>query len=300
MNEIKQIDCRSREYPGLLKQIKDPPEVLYYRGEWNPEIFADTLSVVGSRKMTRYGEAMTERLVTEMAMKGITIVSGFMYGIDAVAHAAAVNAPGRTIAVMPCGIERVHPDYQKDLYDGILETGGMILSEYPGETPPALWTYPRRNRIVAGLSPLLLVMEAGVKSGALITARIARRYNKKIYALPGPLTSKVSQGTALLIKQGASIVTEASDILKEYGILPGESNLNRDDGTGQNMNKLQRAIIDQLSREGMTADEVTRALKISSSRIGAELTVLTLKQVLSYQEGIYVLTAPPPTGGAVC
>jgi|UniRef100_UPI00260BFEAB DNA processing protein len=300
MNEIKQIDCKSREYPALLRQIQDPPEILYYRGEWNPELFTNSASVVGSRKMTRYGATMTERLVTGIAREGITIVSGFMYGIDALAHESAVNAPGRTMAVMPCGIGRIHPEYQKKLYDRILETGGLILSEYPGDTPPALWTYPRRNRIVAGLSPLLLVIEAGLKSGALITARIARKYNRKIYALPGPLTSSVSQGTALLIKQGAFLVTEESDILKEYGIFPGREMLKNTGKTKQGLNKLQRAILDQISREGMTADDISRALSVPPSRIGAELTVLTLKQKLSYQEGFYVLTVPSATGGVLC
>ncbi len=237
--------------------------------------------------MTRYGENMTGSLVRDIAEAGVTVISGFMYGIDAAAHAAAVSAGGRTIAVMPCGIERIHPDYQDELYGKILDSGGLILSEYPGNTPPALWTYPRRNRIVAGLAPLLLVIEAGIKSGALITAKIARRYNKKIYALPGPLTSSVSRGTALLLKQGASVVTESADILKEYGGENGPFRNRKIEGFPLKLNKLQRAILERLFREPMTADEITRNLGESSSRIGAELTVLTLKGVLVFQDGRY-------------
>lgn len=286
MMKTSKIDIFSEEYPTSLRQIADPPRILHYRGEWDPALFKQTLSVVGSRKMTRYGRTMTERLVTEIAGAGIIIVSGFMYGIDAAAHEAAVNARGKTIAVMPCGIERIHPAYQQNLYSEILQTGGLILSEYDGDSQPALWTYPRRNRIVAGLSPLLLVMEAGLKSGALMTARIARKYNKKIYALPGPLTSSVSRGTALLIKQGSSIVTAAEDILQEFAVT-------RDDPppgmTEEGFNPLQKSIMDHLARESLSADEITRELGKGASRIGVELTVLTLKKKLILQNGRYSL-----------
>ncbi|MCK5199756.1 MAG: DNA-processing protein DprA, partial [Spirochaetales bacterium] len=180
------IDITSDEYPYLLRQIKDPPPKLYFRGNWDPDIFKETLSVVGSRRMTRYGEIITHSLVSAIASKEITIVSGFMYGIDAQAHNAALESGGRTIAVMPCGIEKIHPEYQSDLHERILNNNGLVVSEYTGDAPPALWTYPRRNRIIAGLSPLLLVVEAGIKSGALITAKIAAKYNKKIFAVPGP------------------------------------------------------------------------------------------------------------------
>ncbi|OQY31727.1 MAG: DNA protecting protein DprA [Spirochaetaceae bacterium 4572_59] len=287
--KTNQIDIFSEEYPDSLRQIADPPRILYYRGEWNPEIFEQTISVVGSRKMTRYGRFMTESLVTEIAEAGITVLSGFMYGIDATSHKAAVDAEGKTIAVMPCGIERIHPLYQKGLYEEIIHGGGLILSEYEADSQPALWTYPRRNRIVVGLSPLLLVMEAGLKSGALMTARIARRYNKKIYALPGPLSSTVSLGCALLIKQGASIVTGSQDILLEYGLLPCEPKQN---GTGKRkkmLSSLQKSIIEQLEREAMSVDEMTRVLGKSASQIGAELTLLTLQKRLSFQEGRYSL-----------
>ena len=250
--------------------------------------------------MTRYGRTMTEQLVSEMAGAGITTVSGFMYGIDAVAHEAAANASGKTIAVMPCGIEKIHPEHQEELYGKILQTRGLILSEYEGDMPPALWTYPKRNRIVAGLSPLLLVIEAGLKSGALITARIAQKYNKKIYALPGPLTSSVSRGTALLIQQGASIVTGAEDILREYGHQPGSPrNGGRKPGK-MHLNALQKSIVQQLSREELTADEITRQLAMPTSQIGAELTVLTLKKVLTCQEGRYFLTGNEMAGGVLC
>ena len=164
------IENGNPEYPPLLKAIAQAPKELYYRGNWSACLFEECLAVVGSRKMTTYGRQVTEKLVSEIASAGITIVSGFMYGIDATAHKAALEAGGRTIAVMPCGIDLIHPEYQEDLYKEILENNGLIISEFPGLFPPALWTYPRRNRIVAGLSRATMVVEAGEKSGALITA----------------------------------------------------------------------------------------------------------------------------------
>jgi len=285
------VDIESNEYPILLRQIKDPPPNLYFKGTWDINIFNNTLSVVGSRKMTRYGEIITDKLVSQIAVKEITIVSGFMYGIDAQAHNAAVEAGGRTIAVMPCGIDRIHPEYQVDLYNRIINNNGLIVSEYPGDTPPALWTYPRRNRIIAGLSPILLVLEAGVKSGALITAKIAKKYNKKIFAVPGPLTSSVSIGTALLIKNGAQIVTGAKDILSEYGIVENNELFSKRATYGQNkvQNKVQLKILQILSEEPMGIDDISRLVGKQISEIGADMTVLSLKKYLSLNEGKYYL-----------
>ena len=284
---MNQIDIKSNEYPYLLRQIKDPPPILYFKGVWNPDIFTKALSVVGSRRMSRYGEIITDSLVSHIAEAGISIVSGFMYGIDAQAHSAAVEAGGRTIAVMPCGIERIHPEYQVDLYNKILSNNGLVVSEYPGDTPPALWTYPRRNRIIAGLSPILLVIEAGVKSGALITAKIANKYNKKIFAVPGPLTSNVSMGTALLIKDGAHIVTSSGDILFEYGTSDPEELFSKKELYGVNNN--QKKILKILAIEPMGIDEIARFVGKQVSEIGADITVLSLKKHLTLNDGKYYL-----------
>lgn len=281
------IDINSDEYPYLLLQIKDPPLKLYYRGNWDPDIFKETLSVVGSRRMTRYGEIITHSLVSAIASKEITIVSGFMYGIDAQAHEAALESGGRTIAVMPCGIEKIHPEYQVDLHERILTNNGLVVSEYPGDTPPALWTYPRRNRIIAGLSPILLVIEAGVKSGALITAKIAKNYNKKIFAVPGPLTSNVSIGTAILIKNGAQIVTGAEDLLIEFGIKDNAEFFSKKELYG--LNKTQQKIIKILSKEPMGIDDIARSSGKQISEIGADITVLSIKKHLTLNEGKYYL-----------
>src|SRR3989338_8829706 len=152
--DIKIIKKENPKFPELLRQIPDAPKQLYYKGTWDEELFSNCLAVVGSRRMTQYGKRVCEQIVGQVASVGVTIVSGFMFGVDAAAHQAAVQSPtfsrsksgfGRTIAVMPCGIERVHPEYQKDLYEKILTTGGLVLSEYEGDVMPQYWTYPKRN-----------------------------------------------------------------------------------------------------------------------------------------------------------
>src|SRR3989344_1571012 len=207
------VNREDKNYPKLLKKIgKDAPKQLHYKGVWDEEIFNNCLAVVGSRSLTTYGRQVAERLVTPLSAAGITIVSGFMYGGDAAAHKAAVKAGGRTIAVMPCGIDRIHPEYQQDLYVEILKNKGLIISEYEGDAMPVHWMYPRRNRIVAGLSKATLVVEAGLKSGTLITTAFTQKFGRKLFAVPGPITSEVSQGTSQLLKEGAQLVASAKDI----------------------------------------------------------------------------------------
>ena len=151
------MDIKNKKYPGLLGKIPDSPKKLYYKGGWNQSIFENCLAVVGSRRMTSYGKLACQKIVQEIASSGITVVSGFMYGIDATAHRAALEGGGRTIAVMPCGVNIIHPAYQEKLYNDILEKQGLIISEFEKDFPPANWTYPKRNRIVAGLSRAVLI-----------------------------------------------------------------------------------------------------------------------------------------------
>jgi len=142
---VNVIEIQDKKYPELLKKIKDAPKKLYYKGKFDDDIFKNCLAVVGSRRLTNYGRRITGQLVSEIAVKGITIVSGFMYGGDEAAHRTAVESGGRTIAVMPCGINVIHPEYQEDLYNKILENKGLIISEFEGDLLPALWTYPKNR-----------------------------------------------------------------------------------------------------------------------------------------------------------
>ncbi|MBN1647636.1 MAG: DNA-processing protein DprA [Spirochaetales bacterium] len=285
---MNSIDLNSEEYPKALRWIKDPPPVLYYRGEWDSGIFEHCLGVVGSRKMTNYGKLICREYVRRAASYGITIVSGFMYGIDANAHQAALDGKGRTIAVMPCGIDLVHPSYQKELHEKIIAQGGLVVSEYADDTPPALWTYPRRNRIIAGLSSHLLVIEAGVKSGALITAGIALKYHKKILAIPGPLTSAVSKGTNQLIKNGAAIVTSAQDVLNEYGILSQES-LSVNTKSSARLSAPEKSILTLLESGPADADSIIRTTGKGPEKINAALSTLSLNNLIDECDGKYFL-----------
>ncbi|MEA3347010.1 MAG: DNA-processing protein DprA [Candidatus Auribacterota bacterium] len=283
MNNIVEIE--NPEYPQLLKEISDPPKKLYFKGTWDSSLFERCLAVAGSRRMTAYGKQITCKLVSEIAGAGITIVSGFMYGIDATAHQAAVEAWGKTIAVMPCGIDIIHPEYQESLHDRILESGGLIISEFERTFPPAVWTYPKRNRIMAGLSHAAMIVEAAEKSGSLITAGFAKEYGRRLFAVPGPLTSKHSVGTAQLIKGGADIVTGPKDILAEFNAAGHESFKNSSQHS--NLSGEEKIIICILEKEPMEIDAVSRLAKISVSEAGSTISLMQLKGIVIEQEGKY-------------
>ncbi len=293
------VELKDKRYPVSLKKIKDAPTKLYYKGEWD-DIFSaqggaasgeeNCLAVVGSRRLTSYGRRITKQLVTEIAAAGITIVSGFMYGGDEAAHQATVEIGGRTIAVMPCGINVIHPEYQEDLYNKILENKGLIISEFEGNFPPANWTYPRRNRIVAGLSKAVLVVEAALNSGTMITVGFAKSFGRKIFAVPGPLTSEVSRGTAQLIKEGAEVVTEASDVLKYFNLKGAKllfgklAKSSNSIGTAIQADQLEKKIMDYLEKEPSEIDVLARMLSLPVSKISANLSLMQIKGFIK-QEG---------------
>lgn len=290
----KVVTINDKEYPQLLKEIGDAPKKLYYKGNWSEEIFQNCLTVVGSRRMTSYGKQVVEQLVTKIAMAGITIVSGFMYGIDAASHRAALQVGGQTIAVMPCGIEIVHPAYQKKLYQDILDNGGLIISEFEKNFPPALWTYPKRNRIMAGLSKATLVIEAAFKSGTLITANFAKKYGRKVFAVPGPITGTNFQGINQLFKEGASMVSKAEDVLEYYniqkqGLLAQRGTICLGKSGAFSLKNLEEKIIGELKREPLEIDDLVRILKVSASEIGTALSLLELKDLVSKQGNKYYL-----------
>ena len=299
---------QTTKLPALLSQIPDAPKKLYYKGDWEGIFPAkggsasdreNCLAVVGARKMTGYGRRATEQIVGEIAAAGITIVSGFMYGVDAAAHKAAMDAGGRTIAVMPCGINRIHPEYQKDLYNRILDTGGLIISEYEDDMQPQNWTYPQRNRIVSGLSRGVLVVEADLRSGSLITANCATKHNRTIFAVPGPITSPVSRGTLKLIKEGAVPVTEAKDVLDfykmsersiDYGLQQsGESQ--EVDASGSTKESLEGRILRELQSEAQAADTLARELTVGIAELGTALSVLELRGAITREGEEYYINS---------
>lgn len=277
----------------MLKEIDSPPERLFYKGNWDSSIFENCLAVVGSRRMTTYGKLITNKLVSEIARAGITIVSGFMFGIDATAHKAAIDAGGRTIVVMPCGIDMVHPAHQEDLYKEILEHNGLIISEFESTHPPGLWTYPKRNKIVAGLSKATMVVEAGHKSGSLITAELTKKYKRRLFAVHGTITSALSKGAVQLIKEGAEIVTSTEDILAEYDV---ESlSLSRGYVQSVELDGLEQSIIKKLQEEPMEIDALTRSvgavckLPLHVSEVATALSHMQIKNLVFEERGKYYI-----------
>lgn len=210
--DIYIIDIKDEHYPYYLKQIPDPPIVLFVKGDLS-YLNKPAIAVVGSRKCTEYGYDVTYRLAAELAKTGIVIVSGMAYGIDEAAHKGALKT-GSTIAVMGTGINLCYPNRNRDIYS-LIPQQGCLISEYFLDTPPLPFRFPKRNRIISGMALGILVTEADVKSGSLITADLALEYNRDIFAVPGNITSKLSLGTNELIKKGAKCITTAEDILEE-------------------------------------------------------------------------------------
>lgn len=202
------------DYPKLLKEIYSPPALLFYRGVLpKPDSF--TVAIVGTRKCTPYGQMITERIAGDLARNNITIISGLAFGIDSIAHRATLDAGGITLAVLGCGIERsnVYPTRNRYLAEQIIGRGGCVLSEYPLGTPAWKSNFPQRNRIISGLSLGTLVVEAPIRSGALITAANALEQNREVFAVPGNVTNPAAEGANNLIKMGARLVMSATDIL---------------------------------------------------------------------------------------
>jgi len=254
--------------------LSDPPKQLYYRGKLDPELFKKSLAIVGSRRMTSYGERALEMIVPGLVVENVTIISGFMYGVDTKAHRECLDCGGKTIAVLGGGLDVLYPPENEKLYSEIIEKNGLILSEYEPKQQPQLWTFVQRNRIVAGLSTLgVLIIEAGEKSGSLVTAKIAKKLGKPVFAIPGQITSSVSIGTNQLIKEGlAKMVLRASDIVGIPSVAP---------------NHPTDKILDLLSAEPLTLDELAIKLGKNVIETGQILTMLSLKGEIEERGGKY-------------
>ncbi len=213
--KVSVIGINNPRYPRLLKEIPDPPAVLYVRGTGSKINLEKTIAVVGTRHVTDYGRDITKKLVTDLVIRGYTIVSGLAYGVDAVAHQAAIDAGGKTIAVLGCGIDIIAPASNTELYWRIVRGHGAIVSEVPLGVRTDKKRFVTRNRIISGLSLGVLVTEGARQSGSLITARYAGEQGREVFAVPGPVTSKYSGATSFLLKNGAKLVESADDIIEE-------------------------------------------------------------------------------------
>ena len=210
---VKTIPVKHPDYPALLGQIHDPPTVLYVKGTLLKQDEA-AVAIVGTRAATPYGLSVARRLGQELARCGITVVSGLAEGIDRAAQEGALEAQGRTLAVLGHGLSMVYPPFHRELAQRVVRSGALI-SEFPWETGPTPWNFPKRNRIISGLSLGVVVVEAPPKSGALITARQAMEQGREVFAVPGPVSAIQSRGTHQLLRDGAKLVETARDVLEE-------------------------------------------------------------------------------------
>jgi len=214
-NNIKMINIFDKNYPTKLKNIYDPPIVLYIKG--NEEILNDfSIGIIGCRICTKYGETVSKKLAAELQKYKVNIISGLARGIDSYAHIGCLESKGRTIAVVGTGLDIVYPKENETLANQIIETDGVIISEYIVGTKPEKENFPKRNRIISGLSDGIVVVEAKEKSGTFITVDFALEQGKNIFSVPGNILSNTSKGTNELIKQGAKMVTTVEDIIEEY------------------------------------------------------------------------------------
>jgi DNA processing protein len=224
MNKVNTLTLKDLGYPAVLRNIPSAPKQLYYIGA-NPSqwLGRPRVAVVGSRKASAYGAHATKRIVSELAGSGVVIISGLAYGIDAIAHQAALDAGGLTSAVLAGGLDSIYPASNVNLANNILRTGGSIMSEYPDGMPSLKQNFVARNRIVSGLADVLLITEAAVNSGTMHTARFARDQGKTVMSVPGNITSPGSEGCNNLIKSGALPVTEAADVFFALNLSPGKA-----------------------------------------------------------------------------
>jgi DNA processing protein len=268
-------------FPSRLAAIHDPPPGLFLRGSAEPELLErPAVAIVGARSCSDYGALVARRLARELGSAGVVVVSGLARGVDGYAHRGALDGGGETVAVLGCGIDRDYPRAHASLAAQIVSTG-LVLSEYPPGVAPAPWRFPARNRIVAGLAAATVVVEARERSGALITADLALEQGRDVLAVPGEITSALSEGTNALLRLGAAPVTCVEDVLEAIGIEPQE--------TPPPPPPAGPAGIALSALEGGagTADEIVRATGLSSAEVAAALTELELAGLVTASSGVY-------------
>lgn len=274
---VKVFTIQDEEYPALLKQIPDSPYLIYMKGNLDC-LKLPMVAVVGSRKLTEYGSRVTRVFARDLANNGICVVSGLAFGIDAAAHQGALDAKGKTIAVLGNSLdsESIYPRFNFQLAQDIIENNGLLISEFAIKTQAANWTFPARNRIMAGMSLGTLVIEAALESGSLITANLALDYNREVFAVPGSVFSQQSAGTHMLIKSSvAKLVSCATDILSELrieqDIKPATEKINFE------LTEEEKNILSVLSHEKIYIDRIAKLTKLETATVSSTLSLLEIK-----------------------
>jgi DNA processing protein len=272
-------------YPAHLKNIYDPPPVIYYKGDAKA-LSKKAIAIVGTRTPSSYGLAVTERLSEELSQLGFVIVSGMAYGIDTAAHKGALEAGGKTIAVFGCGIDKIYPAENVRLSESI-SGSGCLLSEFTPGTPTSNWTFPQRNRIISGLSMGVVVVEGGVDSGSLITAKSALDQGREVFAVPGQVENQNAKGPHWLIKQGAKLIDGVEDILDELN-MPLPANFRGQKPEQRDLSGLsdqERAICEILINEQLHIDDVAAKSSLSPQEVSSVLMMLEVKGFIKQLPG---------------
>jgi len=281
---IKILCLEDEEYPKLLKQIHDPPPIIYFKGELAPK---NSIAIVGTRIATRYGLETAKRFAGELSSLGITVVSGLALGIDSAAHEGALDAGGNTIAVLGSGVDKIYPPSNSGLAARILDNGGALISEFPIGFPPDAWTFPQRNRIISGLSLGVIVVEGNYDSGAMITAKVALEQGREVFAVPQNIESEQGRGPHWLIKQGAKLIESIDDILDELQHVLNikrikKSEIKRD---YSNLRPEEQKILSFLSAEPKHIDMISIETGLPVSEVSSLLLMLEVKKIIRQLPG---------------
>ncbi len=268
---IKYIFINDKLYPARLKNIYKPPIGLFLKG--NHVSFENSISIVGARRCSLYGKTVAKSLAKDISLNGICVISGIALGVDTYAHIGAIEGSGITCGVIGSGLKYTYPNTNKSLYEKILEKG-CIISEYFPDEPPLKHRFPERNRIISGLSNGVLIVEAGEKSGSLITASLGLDQGKEIYAIPGNITSPVSIGCNKLIKDGAKVVLDVNDILEDYNLSNIKSSFKKD------FSKDETIVISCLEENNKTFEQICKSCNIPTNKILSILTKLECSNIV--------------------
>jgi DNA processing protein len=270
---IKTISIEDRNYPKDLKKIKNPPKLLYFRGDF-PQDKEKLFAIVGTRKCSDYGKTIAFNFAKELSLSNLVIVSGLARGIDTFSHLGVLEGKGRTIAVLGTGLDEksFYPKENLKIAKKILESGGCLISEYPPGQKGTNFTFPQRNRIISGLSSGVLVIEANKDSGALITANFAKLQGKKVFAIPGSIFWKTSKGCHFLIKNGAKLVEEPAEILQELNIFQEKKAENFDSLTLE-----EKLILEALKEGPQNIEKIVEKTKIDIQKLLSLLSIFEIE-----------------------
>lgn len=281
---IETLQNTDSAYPALLTEIHKPPKQLYYRGDISLLQRPNMLAVVGSRKATMYGRQAVQKLLPACIRSGVIIVSGMAYGIDSIAHRTCIEIGAPTIAVLGSGVddESLYPKGNRQLAQEILTGGGLIISEYEPGTSPYLGNFPARNRIIAGITKATLIVQAAIRSGSLITARLAMESNREVLAVPGPITDPAYEGTNSLIRDGATPAIEATDILSIFEL----SESTQEDLKRMPLREDLQKIAMVISASPLYIDDIAQAAGASITEVSAALAELEMIGAIMHMGGM--------------